>query len=707
MIDLLQFFYKNIMEYEKMKRSLIVLLLLALTVSSHAQLDRSKRPAAGPAPEVKIGDAQSFELTNGLKVFVVENHKLPRVTFNLSLDLDPILEGKNAGYTDAAGQLLRTGTKKRTKDKMDQEIDLLGASLSTSASGISASGLEKNKEKIFEIMSDIVLNSDFKQEELDKIKKQKLSELATTKDEPNAISQRIQSILVYGKDHPYGEPETEETVGSISLDMCKGFYQTYFRPNVAYLAIVGDITLVKAKTMVEKYLNSWEKKDVPKNTFATPKAPVVTKVTMVDRSNSVQSVVTVCYPVDLPIGGEDAIRANVLNTILGGSATGRLFMNLREKHGYTYGSYSNISPDKLVGSFMATASVRNAVTDSALTEIMSEMKKIRNEKVSAEDLEKTKNLLAGNFIRSLEQPSTIARFAINIARYNLPKDYYKNYIKNLSTVTVDEILAVAKKYIKPSNANILVVGKADEVAKNLSKFSITGKLDYLDLYGEKYDPNVKKAPEGLTAEQVVSKYVDALGGREKLEKVQDETLKMTGAMQGMTINITIIRKAPNKLYQLVDFGVGQAKTIFNGTKGTINQMGQEQEISGAQLEAMKYEAAFNAYLDYTKLGAKLELSGMETINNKDTYKVTIIYPSGKKSVQNYDVQSGFLVRQSGTVESAQGAANVTTEFADYKETKGFMIPQKIIQGTPMGSIELTMTSYENNTNPSDDNFKVN
>ena len=690
-----------------MKRSLIMLFMLFLTVSLQAQLDRSKKPAAGPAPEVKIGDAQSFELKNGLKVFVVENHKLPRVTFNLSLDLDPILEGKNAGYTDAAGQLLRTGTKKRTKDKLDQEIDLLGASLSTFSSGITASGLEKNKEKIFEIMSDIVLNSDFKQEELDKIKKQKISELASAKDEPNAISQRLQSIVVYGKEHPYGEPETEETINSVTLDMCKGFYQSYYRPNVAYLAIVGDITLAKAKTMVEKYLGNWEKKDVPKNTFVNPKAPVVTKVAMVDRSNSVQSIVTVCYPIELPIGGEDAIKATVLNTILGGSATGRLFMNLREKHAYTYGSYSNIAADKLVGSFMATASVRNAVTDSALTEILSEMKKIRNEKVSAEDLDKAKNLLAGNFIRSLEQPATIARFAINIAKFNLPKDYYKNYLKNLSAVTTDDVLATAKKFIKPGNANVLVVGKAEEVAKNLTKFSITGKLDYYDIYGEKYDPNVKKAPEGLTAEQVINKYIDAVGGREKLLKVQDETMKLGGAMQGMNISVTIIRKAPNKLYQLVDFGVGQQKTIFDGTKGKTSQMGQEQEISGDQLESMKIQATFNAYLDYAKLGIKLELTGMETINNKDTYKVTLTYPSGKKSYQNYEVESGYLVRQTGTVESAQGAVNISTEFVDYKETKGFMVPQKIIQGTPMGSLELTLTSYEFNTNPGDDNFKVN
>ena len=147
-----------------MKRILIFFLVVFITTISFAQVDRSKRPEPGPAPTVNIGDAESFELPNGLKVFVVENHKLPKVTFNLIIDVDPVVEGKNVGYIDVAGSLLETGTKTRTKDQIDQEIDMLGASFSTSATDISASGLERNKEKIFEIMSDMIINSEFKQE---------------------------------------------------------------------------------------------------------------------------------------------------------------------------------------------------------------------------------------------------------------------------------------------------------------------------------------------------------------------------------------------------------------------------------------------------------------------------------------------------------------------------------------------------------------
>lgn len=686
----------------------ILMLLIIVTMASPliAQLDRSKLPAAGPAPEVKIGSYDSFELPNGMKVFVVENHKLPRVAFNLVLDVDPVLEGKDAGYVDAAGELLRTGTKTRTKDKIDEEIDFLGADLSTSPTGVYASGLSKNKDKLLDIMSDLVMNSVFKQEELDKIKKQMLSNLATQKDDPNSIAMRVRNVLMYGKDHPYGEPETDETVKAFTLDMCSKYYQTYFAPNVAYLAVVGDINKSQAKSLIQKYFGKWQKKDVPKNTYAMPKAPIVDKVGLVDRDNSVQSVISVCYPIELKVGSPDLIKATVANMILGGSATGRLFMNLREAKAYTYGAYSNLSPDWLVGNFLASTSVRNSVTDSSITEIMNELKKIRADKVSEAELDKAKNYLTGSFIRSLESSQTIARFAINIARYNMPKDYYKNYLKNLSAVTVDDVLEMAKKYIKPNNAYVLVVGKGADVASKIAKFSLSGKVDYYDIYGDQYDPNVKKIPEGVTIDKVLEKYIEAIGGREKLAAEKDQTIKLTGSTQGMNITITMSKKLPNKFYQLVDFGVGQQKLIFDGTKGKSIAMGQEKELTGEQLESIKTQAEMNPVLDYAKYGIKPELVGMETINNKDAYKVVLTTPTGKKSTQYFDADSGLLVRSVTTADTPQGSFTSTIDFSDYKDVNGLKFPYKWVQSTPMGSIELTTASVEINTGLSDELFEV-
>ncbi|MFA7228412.1 MAG: pitrilysin family protein [Melioribacteraceae bacterium] len=685
-----------------MKNKFLVLMLILFTASlSFTQVDRSKRPQPGPAPEVKIGNAESFLLPNGLKVFVVENHKLPSITLSLVVDRDPIVEGKNAGYTSAAGQLLRTGTKNRTKDKLDEEIDFLGANLSTSSTSIFASGLSKHTEKILAIVSDIILNPDFKQEELEKIRKQELSGLAFQKDDPDAISGRVSSAIMYGKEHPYGEMETEETVKSITLEMCKNYIDTYFRPNVSYLAIVGDINKSKAKSLIQKYLGKWEKKDVPKAQFQNPKAPIVNKVALVDRASSVQSVISICYPVDLPIGSDDAMKAKVANLILGGSATGRLFMNLREAKAYTYGAYSSLSPDKLVGNFTASTKVRNAVTDSAVTEMMNEMKKLRNEKVTEAELQNAKNLLSGTFIRTLEQPETIANFAISAARYNLPKDYYKNYLKNLNAVTVDDVQAIAKKLIKPNNANVVIVGNGEEIVKNISKFSVSGKVDYYDTYGEKYDPNLKKVPEGVTVEMVLDKYVEAIGGKENILKVKDKTSKMSGSMQGMNITMTQSQKAPNKIYQLLDFGVGQQIMIFDGEKGKMSSMGQEQEMPAEQVEQMKLNSLY-AMLEYSKNNIKTELAGMETVNGKDAYRVVITYPSDKKATNYYDVSTGLLIRTVGE----GGGATQSVDFDDYREIQGVKYSFKMAVATPQGSLEFITSSIEVNTNLADSLFEV-
>ena len=684
---------------------LILILMFFVSVCSYAQLDRSKKPEPGPAPEIKLGSYDSFTLKNGLKVFVVNDDRLPVVAFNLVIDRDPILEGKDAGYVDAAGQLLRTGTKTRTKDQIDEEVDFIGATLNTSSTGVYASSLKKHVNKLLDLMSDVVLNPEFKQEELDKIVKQTLSGLAAAKDDPDAISSRVTNAIFYGKDHPYGEVETEETVKSITLDMCKQFYSTYFRPNIAYLAIVGDITKPEAQKLVEKYFGSWQSKDVPEENCPTPKPPLISKVDLVDRANSVQSVLKLGYPVDLKIGSDDAIKASVLNTILGGSFTSRINKNLRETHGFTYGARTSLRADRVIGSFTASTTVRNSVTDSAITEIINEMKKIRNDKVPADELQLTKNYMTGNFARSLESPQTVANFAINIERYGLSKDYYKNYLKNLNAVTSDEVLITAKKYIKPNSMYLVVVGNTDEIAKSLLHFSITGKLDYYDIYGNTYDPNVKKIPEGVTVDQVLNKYVEAIGGKEKIEKIKDRTMKLTGAVQGMNLNVTMSQKYPDKLYQSIDAGTFQQKTIFDGTKGKTETMGQAVQLNEDQLENLKGNA-IDAMLDYSKYGYTTELSSLETINGKDVYKVTLTSASGKKSYNYYSVETGLMIRSVNELSTPQGNVTQTTDMDDYKEVDGIKYPFKISQSFGPQSIDLTVQSVEINTGLPDDLFEV-
>jgi predicted Zn-dependent peptidase len=699
------------------KKILSFILVLSIVSVAFAQkLDRSKRPVAAAAPDIKLGKIEKFTLANGLKVFVVENHKLPKVAYSLSLDVDPVLEGDMAGYLDIAGQLMERGTKNRTKQQLDEQVDFIGATLSTSASGIYAASLIKHQDKLLDMMADVLMNSDFKQEELDKIKKQTISGIASSKDDPDAIAGNARAVLMYGKDHPYGEIATEETVENITLEKCKEYYTTYFKPNVSYLAVVGDVTVAEVKPLIEKYFGSWEKGDVPVNKYRTPVAPDNTKVAVVHKESAVQSVINITYPLNLKQNNPDAIKAKVMNSILGGGSTARLFMNLREGHGYTYGAYSRISTDKLVGNFNANAKVRNEVTDSAVTEFLVELNRMIDEKVTEEDLQGVKNYMTGTFAYTLQDPQTIARFAINTEKHNLPADYYANYLKNVAAVTIEDVQEMAKKYIKPNNAIILVVGDKEEVSEKLAKFSLTKEVKYYDVYGNDYVEPLKPAPEGITAENVLEKFVNSKYGMpkgkaldKKLKKIKDITIKMDASMQGQTIMFTRYQKAPNKFALTITMGpMVIQKQTFDGTKGKMSGMQGNKDIEGDELEDLKANSEMFSDLHYATSGNKYTLLGVELIEGRDAYKIEVLKKNGSKESEWYDVATNLQVKAmqvKDVGEEAGGVITSVTLFSDYKVVNGIYYAHKIKQTAGPQIIDMKVSSIEHNTKLGDDVFE--
>lgn len=679
-----------------------------------AKLDRSIKPKAAAAPEIKLGKTQSFTLENGLKVFVVENHKLPKVSFSLSLDVDPMLEGNMVGFKSATGELLGTGTKNRTKDQINEQVDFIGADLNPYSNGIYASSLKKHQEKLLDLMSDVLINAVFNQEELDKIKKQTISGIQSSKDNPDAIAGNVSAALLYGKNHPYGEIATEETVEKITLEKCVDYYKTYFRPNVSYLAVVGDITLEEAKPLIEKYFGKWEKAEVPVNKYKAPMAPEKTKVAFVHKEGSTQSLINITYPISLKQNNPDVIKVKIMNSILGGGSTARLFMNLREGHGYTYGAYSSTNPDELVGSFKAYAKVRNEVTDSAIIQFNVELRKLVNEKVTEQELQDIKNYMTGTFAYSLQDPQTIANFALNIAKYNLPADYYSTYLQKLSAVTVDDVKAVAEKYIKPDNAYILIIGDK-AIADNLKSFSADGKVNFYDNYGNDYVEALKQAPEGVTAQTVIDNAIKAKYGLpkgkaldKKLSKIKDLTVKMNASIQGQTIGVTRYQKAPNKFAMVMAMGTMVIqKQTFDGTVGKVSGMEGNKDVEGDDLADLKANSEMFAELNYDKHGIKHNLLGIEPLDGKEAYKMEKISASGEKETVWYDVVSGLQVKTMSvqTNEQMGGEFVVMGLYSDYKEVNGIKIAHKIKQSFGPQALDMEVTSVEVNTKLGDDIFK--
>lgn len=685
-----------------------IIALLSIGMSAHSQtLDRSIRPKAGPAPEVQMGTAQSFVASNGIKVYVVENHKLPVVNYSIDFDIRPEMQGDMVGFKDMVGELLTSGTKTKSKDQFNEELDRLGATLAIGSDGIYMQALKKNADKLLALAGEVLTQPNFTQVELDKLKKQTKSGLAQQQDDPEAMSANITRVLNYGKNHPYGEITSEKSVEKITLDRCKKYFETYFRPNVAYMAIVGDITMAEAKAQVEKHFGGWAKKDVPRASYPMPKKPQGATVAVVNKSGAVQSVVDVTYPIDMKQGHPDEIKLKVANGILGGGSTGRLFQSLREKHAWTYGSYSSFRSDELpgAGSFSATSNSSTNATDSSVAEILKEMNRLRSEPVSKEELEGYKNYMAGTFALGLEDPRTLARYAISERKFNMPKDYYKNYLKNVEAVTANDVMEVSKKYITPGIATITVAGDKKQVAEKLKQF---GPVTVYDLYGNiQKDEPLAAMPANLNAAEIIKKHIQATGGEANWNAVKDMTINMTTEMQGMSINIKTIRKAPNKMMLDVN-AMGQSfqKIVFDGTKGYTSMQGQKKDFDAAETKEYADEAAMIRDMAYLNPDHKLALKGMEKVNDNAAFQIEITKPSGEKVNEYYDTKTGFKVKSEQTQTSPEGSSTQTTYYMDYKEgAGGLKYPNMIKQSMGPQMMEMKLKSVEVNTGVSDEEFK--
>jgi hypothetical protein len=517
----------------------------------------------------------------------------------------------------------------------------------------------------------------------------------------------VLDALLYGKDHPYGEVTTEASVESITIGMCEQYYKTFFRPNIAYLAMVGDVDLREAKKLAKKYFGNWMPAEVPGYRYPDPALPGGPEISLVDRPHAVQSVVKLAHPVKYTIGSPDYMNARVMNQILGGPFA-RFDRNLREEHAYTYGVTSSLIQDKWIGSFSVSTDVRNEVTDSAVYQILHEMKRIQSEPASSEEVEKIKNYLSGTFALSLEKPSTVALFALNTALYDLPADYYSNYLKYISEVTPGGVQAAARKYLKPDNCYILVVGKTDEFADKLSAFSYTEKVKYYDVEGNPIDPAdlAMVIPEGLTAEKVIEQYLAAIGGRTMLETISDISVKMSLDFQGMALESELIRKAPDRF--LMNMRMGEnliSSTTYDGSTGKTSGTEGEKILEGKDLEDLRMQALFLPELDYGAAGYTLELVSVEKVDGRKAYKIVLEDPSGNKVYEYYDVESGYRVKDEKTEETSHGHIVQRTSYTDYRDAGGIMYPHEMVIRMGPQLIRATVTSIHINSGVEDSVFR--
>ena len=684
-----------------MKKSIIVLSSLVLTLIMQAQ-DRTQ-PKPGPSPTINIKKPETFALSNGLKVLVVENHKLPRVSFSLSIDNTPYAEGNKKGVENLTSSLIGNGSANIAKDPFNEEIDFLGANINFYSSGASGSGLSKHAKRILELMAAGALTPNFTQDEFDKEKEKLIEGLKTQEKSVPAVSNRVQSVLAYGRNHPSGEYLSEETINNVTLDDVKANYATYFVPEHAYLVIVGDVKTKEVKKMVEKLFGSWVKASAPRLTYSDPKNVQYTQINFVDMPNAVQSEITILNTVNLKMTDADFFPVILANQVYGGDFNSYLNMNLREAHGWTYGARSSIGFDKnMYSTFTANTQVRNAVTDSAVVEALKELKKIRTEKVSDEVLNNVKAGYVGKFVMQVEKPGTIARYALNIETEGLPVDFYENYIKNINAVTPDDVMRVANKYFLEDNARILVVGKGSEVISGLERLKIP--MFYFDKFGNPAEKPVMKkpVPPGVTVKAIIDAYVTAIGGEKAIKSVKSISNSGTTKIPQAPMPLTYISKRDVKGKMMVELsmeGMGSImKQVISGNEGYIVQQGQKKVLEGEELSKMKESAIlFNETLLATKTG--VTISSIEQMNGSDAYAVL-----DGNTTHYFDVKTGLKIAEA--LDDNQGGEKVVrvTTLNDYRDVKGVKVPFNIIMNVGF-ELDIKMNDVKINEGVSDADFK--
>lgn len=654
---------------------LVILAVLLIPFIGQSQIDRSIRPTPGPAPKVKIGKPQTFTLENGLKVLVVEDNKLPRVSINMSMDNDPYLLGDKAGLDQLLGSLLGKGSTKTSKDSFEEEIDFMGVSLEVYENGAFASGLSRYFDKMLQMMAEAALMPNFTQEDLDDERSKAIEGLKSEEKNAGAIANRVRDVLVYGRNHPFGEFVTPESLNRITLDDIKSHYNQFFVPGKAYMVVMGDVKFADVKQKVTSFFGTWKKAFPPSSFLNEPAIVSKTQICFVDVPSAVQAEVSFVNSVKLTMTDPDYFASLIANEIVGGSFESYLNKTLREKKAWTYGARSSLSASKFVTSFRAGAPLKQAVLDSAVLEIITQINKIRNEFVSTEDLELAKATFIGDFIRESAKPRSISTYALRIETQGLPKDFYEKYLENIQNVTKEDVKRASNKYFLTNNAQIIIAAKGSEVIEKLEKIGIP--VFYFDKFGNSTSkPQSKQLDPSITVTTVLNAYLNAIGGIEKVKAVN--TLKTFGNAQvpGAPSPIAITSTAMKNGYSMTEMGMAgmtMFKQVVTPKSGFRMQQGNKKEMDAEELKnAQKNATPFRelAMLSSTEV----RLIGIEKVEDVEAY----VLQEGKNKYF-FDVSKGYKIAQTTDTEVNGESKTMWTYYRDYRDVDGIKVPFNIVQ----------------------------
>ena len=464
------------------------------SVAQQQTLDRTKVPPAGPTPVLTVPAWTKTQLANGATLIVSERHSLPLVSFSITFvgGANQFEPADRRGVAAMTASMLTEGTKTRTGDQLSDALQLLGtnvnAGVGAEAGSISFVSTTKNFDAVLAILTDMMLNSVFPADALERLRARTLVNLTQAKDQPVVVGAQVFARVLYGAAHPYGQRSTETSVKSITRDDVIAFQKSYFQPGRAIITVAGDVNPSKVKSSIEKALAAWAKGG-DKPSFDYPKLPELqpARIYLVDKPGAAQSVVNIGLP-GPPRNTPDYFALQVLNTILGGQFQSRLNANIREQKGYSYGVNSAFNYGKGPGAFRAGGSIFIDKTDAALLEFMKELKGIVGEKpITDEEIKTAKESLIQGLPQRFASVTAISGAITSLVVQGLPENYYQAYAKNVSAVTKEDLLRVAKRYIDLQHLAIVIVGDRTKVEAAL-KATEVAPIMMLDIEGNPATP---------------------------------------------------------------------------------------------------------------------------------------------------------------------------------------------------------------------------
>lgn len=447
---------------------------------------KGRAPVNREILRVRLPRPREARLKNGLEVILLEDHRIPTFTMQMVIRSGGLADPPDhRGLAQFTAALLREGTKRRTSREIAEHLDTLGVTfsatsgLSSLTSTVSMSGLVEVLDDALDLFADIIRHPTFPPEEVERYKTRTLAQLQLQRSLPQFLAQERFNRALYG-DHPAGwMVPPVESVHRLTSDALARFHATYYRPNNAFLAVVGDITLQELLPKVERFFGDWAPAEIPRVEIPPVPPQPSRKIHLIHRPGSPQTVIQLGV-LGITRTDPEYFALLIANHILGGGPTGRLFLNLREDKGYTYGAYSSFTSSKFRGVWEASAAVRTEVTEGAMREFLYELQRLRDELVSAEELENAKRALVGSFALSLERPQELLQNIITQKIYNLPADYWDTYPQKIFAIEAHDIQRVARKYLDLTRLQIVAVGEAPRIREVLAPF---GPVEVLDAEG--------------------------------------------------------------------------------------------------------------------------------------------------------------------------------------------------------------------------------